>query len=242
MIMINLLPHREERRQQRKKIAFFAGLAVAGVRRPRHRRRLVPRRAAADLGPAAAQPVPADRDRASSTSQIKDIASLKAEIASLKARQKAVEDLQIDRNVPVHLLNELVKQTPEGDLPHLAQAGRTDPQRRRHRADAGAHLRVPAQHRLQLRMARQAGADREQGRRRSRRRTRSRSACSTSRCASRSSVRRTLRLRRRRPPPGRYPPQRARPRLPPPSSPHNPKTATLMPTMGHIVQAVSEFL
>ena len=30
MIMINLLPHREERRQ-RKKIAFFAGLAVAAV-------------------------------------------------------------------------------------------------------------------------------------------------------------------------------------------------------------------
>ena len=46
--------------------------------------------------------------------QIKDIASLKAEIASLKARQKAVEDLQIDRNVPVHVLNELVKQVPEG--------------------------------------------------------------------------------------------------------------------------------
>ena len=46
--------------------------------------------------------------------QIKDIATLRAEIESLKARQKAVEDLQIDRNVPVHLLNELVKQTPEG--------------------------------------------------------------------------------------------------------------------------------
>jgi len=46
--------------------------------------------------------------------QIKDIASLKAEIASLKARQRAVEDLQIDRNVPVHLLNELVRQVPEG--------------------------------------------------------------------------------------------------------------------------------
>ena len=30
MIMINLLPHREERRR-RKKIAFFAGLAVAAV-------------------------------------------------------------------------------------------------------------------------------------------------------------------------------------------------------------------
>ena len=46
--------------------------------------------------------------------EIKDIAALKAEIASLTARQKAVEDLQIDRNLPVHLLNELVKQTPEG--------------------------------------------------------------------------------------------------------------------------------
>ena len=32
----------------------------------------------------------------------------------MRARQKAVEDLQIDRNVPVHVLNELVKQTPEG--------------------------------------------------------------------------------------------------------------------------------
>jgi len=39
---------------------------------------------------------------------------LRAEIEGLKARQKAVEDLQIDRNVPVHVLNELVKQTPEG--------------------------------------------------------------------------------------------------------------------------------
>ncbi|MEO5698693.1 MAG: PilN domain-containing protein [Burkholderiaceae bacterium] len=46
--------------------------------------------------------------------EIKDIAMLKAEIASLVARQKAVEGLQIDRNVPVHLLNELVRQTPEG--------------------------------------------------------------------------------------------------------------------------------
>ncbi len=46
--------------------------------------------------------------------QIKDIANLKQEIDSLIARQKAVEDLQADRNLPVHLLNELVKQTPEG--------------------------------------------------------------------------------------------------------------------------------
>jgi type IV pilus assembly protein PilN len=36
--------------------------------------------------------------------QIKDIASLQSEIAALRARQQAVEDLQADRNLPVHLL------------------------------------------------------------------------------------------------------------------------------------------
>jgi len=46
--------------------------------------------------------------------QIKDIANLRAEIEALKARQKAVEDLQTNRNIPVYLLNELVKQTPDG--------------------------------------------------------------------------------------------------------------------------------
>jgi type IV pilus assembly protein PilN len=46
--------------------------------------------------------------------QIKDIATLQEEIAALRARQQAVEDLQADRNMPVHLLNELVKQLPDG--------------------------------------------------------------------------------------------------------------------------------
>ena len=46
--------------------------------------------------------------------QIKDIASLQAEITSLKARQNAVEDLQGNRNLPVYLLSELVKQLPDG--------------------------------------------------------------------------------------------------------------------------------
>lgn len=112
MILINLLPHREEKRQRRK-VAFFAGLGVA-----------------AGVGVAIVgiwflvvqQLTSAQQDRnaflkaeiAKLDVQIKDIASLNAEIESLKARQKAVEDLQIDRNVPVHLLNELVKQTPEG--------------------------------------------------------------------------------------------------------------------------------
>jgi type IV pilus assembly protein PilN len=112
VILINLLPHREERRKRRK-VAFFAGLGVAAI---------------VGLGivggwylvveqlKAAQQ----DRNKFLATEiaklevEIKDIATLKAEIASLVARQKAVEDLQTDRNVPVHILNELVRQTPEG--------------------------------------------------------------------------------------------------------------------------------
>ncbi|KAI1694387.1 fimbrial assembly protein (PilN) domain-containing protein [Ditylenchus destructor] len=46
--------------------------------------------------------------------QIKDIATLRSEIDALRARQRAVEDLQSDRNTPVHLLNELARFTPEG--------------------------------------------------------------------------------------------------------------------------------
>ena len=112
MILINLLPHREERRKRRK-VAFFAGLGVAAV---------------VGLGIVGGwylvveQMKAAQQDRnkfltteiAKLELEIKDIANLKAEIASLVARQKAVEDLQTDRNLPVHILNELVRQTPEG--------------------------------------------------------------------------------------------------------------------------------
>ena len=46
--------------------------------------------------------------------QIKDIATLEIEIAALRARQQAVEDLQADRNMPVHLITELAKLVPVG--------------------------------------------------------------------------------------------------------------------------------
>ena len=124
MILINLLPHREERRKRRK-IAFFVGLGLAAVA------------GLAVVGGWYAvveqlKTVQQERNQFLSTeitrleSEIKDIETLKAEIASLSARQKAVEDLQIDRNLPVHLLNELVKQTPEGMFfTSLKQDGQT---------------------------------------------------------------------------------------------------------------------
>lgn len=112
MILINLLPHREERRKRRK-IAFFAGLGVAAV---------IGLAIVGGWYAIVEQLKAAQQDRnkflateiAKLDAEIKDIATLKAEIASLTARQKAVEDLQTDRNIPVYILNELVKQTPEG--------------------------------------------------------------------------------------------------------------------------------
>lgn len=57
--------------------------------------------------------------------QIKEIALIESEIAALRARQKAVEDLQSDRNMPVHLLNEIVRQIPDGVyLTSMRQMGR----------------------------------------------------------------------------------------------------------------------
>jgi type IV pilus assembly protein PilN len=112
VILINLLPHREERRK-RKKVAFFAGLGLAAA---------VGLAIVGGWYVIVEQLKSTQQDRnqflsgeiAKLEKEIADIANLKAEIASLTARQKAVEDLQIDRNLPVHLLNELVKQTPEG--------------------------------------------------------------------------------------------------------------------------------
>ena len=116
-----------------------------------------------EVGPGGAQRLPQRSEIKKLDAEIKDIANLRAEIDALKARQKAVEDLQADRNVPVHLLNELVKQTPEGVLSHQHQAGRPDGHRDRRGPDQRARLRVSAQHALQLVLAGAARADRDQG-------------------------------------------------------------------------------
>lgn len=46
--------------------------------------------------------------------QIKDIARMELEIATLKTRQQAVQALQLHRNQPVRLLSELARLMPEG--------------------------------------------------------------------------------------------------------------------------------
>ena len=123
MILINLLPHREEKRQRRK-VAYFTGLAlgaVAGLVVAGLWYGVLDQMKSAQMERNAFLGAEIKKLEA----QIKDIANLRAEIEALKARQKAVEDLQSDRNIPVHLLNELVKQTPEGVyLSSIKQTGK----------------------------------------------------------------------------------------------------------------------
>ncbi|MDP3082454.1 MAG: PilN domain-containing protein [Rubrivivax sp.] len=112
MILINLLPHREEKRRQRKQ-AFFAGLggfALVGAAAVGIWFTVLQQMTSAQLSRNEFLQTEIRRLEA----QIKDIATLRAEIEALKSRQKAVEDLQTDRNTPVYLLDELVKQAPEG--------------------------------------------------------------------------------------------------------------------------------
>lgn len=112
MILINLLPHREAARKKRKETfnlslvasALGGGLIsclifvwIQGQISTQQQRNQILQKELKVL-----------------EAQIKDIATLEAEITALRARQQAVEDLQSDRNLPVHLLTELVKQLPDG--------------------------------------------------------------------------------------------------------------------------------
>ncbi len=111
-IRINLLPHREMRRERRKKdfVVLAALVAAAG--------------AAATFagGFAINQQIAGQQERnafitaenAKLDKEIAEIRTLREEIAALRARQQAVENLQSDRTIPVRLFDELVRLAPEG--------------------------------------------------------------------------------------------------------------------------------
>ena len=112
MILVNLLPHREAARK-RKRESFFVSLGIAaligvlicgGVYSWYQ----------AQISNQEFKNTVLKNANKKLDEQIKDIASLQAEIAGLRARQGAVEELQGNRNLPVYLLTELVKQLPDG--------------------------------------------------------------------------------------------------------------------------------
>jgi type IV pilus assembly protein PilN len=111
-IRINLLPHRDERRKRARThfavlgaMTFVLGLVIVGA-----------------VHIVNAQRIAAQEDRntflkgeiAKLDKQIADIKKLRDEIQSLLARKQVIETLQADRAQTVHLLDQLVRQMPEG--------------------------------------------------------------------------------------------------------------------------------
>lgn len=112
MILINLLPHREAARKRRKDlfnvslgVSALLGGIVAGTIFLWYQ---------AVITQQQGNNLVLETEIKKLEGQIKDIAGLETEIAALRARQQAVEDLQSDRNLPVHLMTELVNQLPDG--------------------------------------------------------------------------------------------------------------------------------
>ncbi len=112
MIRINLLPHREAARKRRREnfyatlgAAALAGVLISGVAYLWYE---------AQIANQEAKNAYLQAENTKLDAKIKEISTLQSEIAALRARQQAVEDLQGDRNLPVHLLNELVRQLPDG--------------------------------------------------------------------------------------------------------------------------------
>jgi type IV pilus assembly protein PilN len=112
MIRINLLPHREERRKasRRQLGVLAAGIAVLGIV------------IAATVHGVIAGYVSAQNERneflkaenAKLDKQIAEITKLRDDIRALLSRKQIIETLQTDRSRTVDLLEQLVRQTPDG--------------------------------------------------------------------------------------------------------------------------------
>ena len=112
MILINLLPHREAARKRRRETfqatmlaSVLVGIVIAGAIYWWFQMQIEEQQGKNQFLQTEIKVL---------EGQIKEIATIEEEIAALRARQKAVEDLQSDRNLPVHLLSELVQQLPDG--------------------------------------------------------------------------------------------------------------------------------
>jgi type IV pilus assembly protein PilN len=112
MIRINLLPHREQARQERQRqfVSLAIGLAVLGL-------------ATVGLGHVVmASRIENQEGRntllkteiAKLDEQIKEIDKLREQTQALLARKQVVETLQTNRTEAVHLLDQLVRQLPDG--------------------------------------------------------------------------------------------------------------------------------
>ncbi|MFI4887926.1 MAG: PilN domain-containing protein [Burkholderiales bacterium] len=109
---INLLPHREQKRQarQRQFVSLAIALAILGVAIVA----LVHAVLAARIDNQISRNELLKTKIAELDSQIKEIDKLRDQIQQVLARKSVVETLQANRNEAVHLLDQLVRQLPEG--------------------------------------------------------------------------------------------------------------------------------
>jgi type IV pilus assembly protein PilN len=112
MIPINLLPHREERRkaQQRQFLVLAGGTVGVGVALVV----LVHGFLAERIDTQNSRNHYLDTEIAKLDKQIDEIKKLKEQTTSLLARKRVVESLQANRTEAVRLLDQLVRQLPDG--------------------------------------------------------------------------------------------------------------------------------
>ena len=113
MIRINLLPHRELRRKQQQK-EFFIVLGVGCGSRRDHlvRDPQLPERPARRAKTAAIRYL--ETEIAALDKQIEEIKKVQEQTTALLQRKKIVESLQANRAETVYLLDQLVRQLPDG--------------------------------------------------------------------------------------------------------------------------------
>jgi type IV pilus assembly protein PilN len=109
---INLLPHREQKRlaRQRQFVTLIVSLAVLGAAVVA----LVHGILAARIDNQLSRNALLKTEIAKLDEQIKEIDKLRDQITQVLARKAVVESLQANRNEAVHLLDQLVRQLPEG--------------------------------------------------------------------------------------------------------------------------------
>lgn len=111
-VRINLLPHRAQKRQARKRqfvslavLLAIAAVAVVG---------LVHLVLATQIDRQNARNKLLKTEIAKLDDQIKEIDKLRDQIQQVLARKQVVENLQSNRNEAVHLLDQMVRQLPDG--------------------------------------------------------------------------------------------------------------------------------
>ena len=111
-VRINLLPHREQKRlaRQRQFVTLVISLAILGIALVA----LVHAVLAARIDNQLSRNTYLKQQIAKLDEQIKEIDRLRDQIQQVLARKAVVETLQSNRNEAVHLLDQLVRQLPEG--------------------------------------------------------------------------------------------------------------------------------